>query len=233
MRNWLDQIIADYRNTSAQQPEIKALLETVIDTLDKWNYRYGANSTATTLAFAWHTEFMSWLRKQNLGRDTMTEYANGAVLRTPPGIATQFLITAVKDLIHLYGTPFVEWQQVSRLQRVHTSGKEKFDDTAFSLPVTAAPGIMGSLFAFNLRFNPDAKKGYGVSGNTYTAIVSFGKKLKARSIVTFGQNSDPSSPHYFDQAPLYAAGSFKEVLYYKKDVMKNAEAVYHPGSPRK
>lgn len=229
MRNWLSQIIDDYKKTAALQPEIKTLLTPVIDTLSAWNYQYDLHSTATTLAFAWHTEYLTWLRSLAIGRAIQTEYNISPILPTPPGVSTQLLITAVKDLIRLYGTPFVQWQEVCRLQRVHTSGQEKFDDNKPSIPVNAAPGIMGSLFAYNLRFANGAKRGYGVSGNTYVAIVAFGKKMRARSVVTFGQNSDPLSKHYFDQAPLYAKGDFKDAWYYKRDVMKHAEAVYQPG----
>jgi acyl-homoserine-lactone acylase len=229
MRNWLDQIIVDYKRTADEQPGIKPLLETVVDTLSKWNYQYSPGSTATTLAFDWYTEYASWLRRQSMSRREMIDRNVSPVLMTPPGVATQFLVAAVKDLTQLYGTPFVEWQSVCRLQRVHTSGKEKFDDSKPSIPVNAAPGNMGSLFAFNLRFDPASKKGYGASGNTYVAIVAFGKKLNAKSIVTFGQSSDSLSAHYFDQATLYAKGSFKEALYYKKDILRNAEVIYHPG----
>jgi acyl-homoserine-lactone acylase len=59
--------------------------------------------------------------------------------------------------------------------------------------------------------------------------VEFGKRIKAKSIVYFGQNADPASPHYFDQAPLYVKGKFKDVYFYKEDVEKNAEKNYHPG----
>jgi acyl-homoserine lactone acylase PvdQ len=47
--------------------------------------------------------------------------------------------------------------------------------------------------------------------------------------VTFGQSSDSLSSHYFDQAPLYANGEFKDAWYYKEDVLRNAERTYHPG----
>ncbi|MEO5564308.1 MAG: penicillin acylase family protein, partial [Chitinophagaceae bacterium] len=232
MRNWLSQIIDDYKKTAEQHPEIKTLLGSVIDTLFNWNYRYDLKSTATTLAFAWHTEYLSWLRSLRLSRGAQSEYHNNPTLPTPPGLSTQFLVTAVEDLTHLYGTPFVGWQEVCRLQRVNTSGQEKFDDAKFSIPVNAAPSIMGSLFAYNLRFAEGGKRGYGVSGNTYVAIVSFGKKMTAKSIVTFGQNSDPLSKHFFDQAPLYANAGFKEAWYYKKDVMMHAEEIYTPGKKK-
>lgn len=60
------------------------------------------------------------------------------------------------------------------------------------------------------------------------AIVEFGKKLKAQSIVSGGQSSDPNSPHFIDQAELFCDGAFKEVLYYKADVLQHKKQQYRP-----
>ena len=76
---------------------------------------------------------------------------------------------------------------------------------------------------------PDTKKRYGYSGNSFIAAVEFGKRVKARTIITGGESSDPSSPHFSDQASMYLGGWFKEVLFYREDVQKNAEKMYRPG----
>jgi acyl-homoserine-lactone acylase len=60
-------------------------------------------------------------------------------------------------------------------------------------------------------------------------VVEFGKRIKAKSILTSGQSGNPSSPHFKDQALMYSQGQFKEVLFYKDDVVKHAEKTYHPG----
>ena len=44
-----------------------------------------------------------------------------------------------------------------------------------------------------------------------------------------GQSSDINSPHFNDQAQRYADMQFKDVPYYKDDVLKVAEETYHPG----
>jgi acyl-homoserine-lactone acylase len=74
-----------------------------------------------------------------------------------------------------------------------------------------------------------AKKIYGTRGNSFVAVVEFGDKVKAKSILAGGQSGDPRSPHFNDQAQRYADMEFKEVLYYKKDVEANAVRSYHPG----
>ena len=37
------------------------------------------------------------------------------------------------------------------------------------------------------------------------------------------------SKHFSDQAAMYIEGRFKNVLFYKEDVMKHVEQSYHPG----
>jgi acyl-homoserine-lactone acylase len=44
-----------------------------------------------------------------------------------------------------------------------------------------------------------------------------------------GESGDPSSPHFFDQAEMYTKGKFKDVLFYKEDVMKHVVRKYRPG----
>jgi acyl-homoserine-lactone acylase len=70
---------------------------------------------------------------------------------------------------------------------------------------------------------------YGTSGNSFVAMVEFGEKIIAKSSLAGGQSGDPNSPHFDDQALMYTKGQFKDVLFYKEDVEKNAERTYHPG----
>ncbi|HKP32599.1 MAG TPA: penicillin acylase family protein, partial [Chitinophagaceae bacterium] len=67
------------------------------------------------------------------------------------------------------------------------------------------------------------------NGNSFVAAVEFGKKVKAKTIITGGQSFNPNSKHFTDQAQMFIDGKFKDVLFYKEDVMKNVEKQYHPG----
>jgi acyl-homoserine-lactone acylase len=79
------------------------------------------------------------------------------------------------------------------------------------------------------RVMPGTNNRYGFSGNSFIAAVEFGKKLRAKSLITGGQSFDPTSPHFTDEAQMYIDGKFKDVLFYKDDVMKHVERSYHPG----
>jgi len=179
-------------------------LEEPIAELRKWNRVSTIDSVAMSL-------FMRWQRQD------------------PQDVAG--LKRAKESLESEFGTWRVPWGDVNRIQRVHTSGtQEQFSDAKPSLPVPGAPGSpVGIIFNFTTRRAPGQKRAYGISGNTYVAVVEFGRKLKAQSIVTFGQSAQPESKHFFDQAPIYAKGQFKPVWFYKGDVKAHTERTYRPG----
>jgi acyl-homoserine lactone acylase PvdQ len=70
---------------------------------------------------------------------------------------------------------------------------------------------------------------YGTRGNSFVAVVEFGEKIRAKSILAGGQSGDPGSPHFCDQAKRYVDVDFKEVAFYREDVERRTEKKYHPG----
>lgn len=234
MQAWMPQLIAAYNREAAKKPELRAELETVVDTLKAWDYHSSVNSHATSIAYFWVQQYGAW--EKSLHGDTIfyapsiVPYLHGLTMPVPDSLAVRFLQRGVGELVKKFGSAFVPFGEINRLQRVHTSGTlEKFDDNKPSLPVPFAAGNMGSLPAFRPQQIPGLKRLYGVGGNSYTALVELGPRVKAKSILTFGQSANPSSPHYFDQAPMYAEGKMKEAWYYKEDVIKHAKRTYHPG----
>ncbi len=233
MENWMPQVISAYDRVVKVQPNLKGKLNDVVGLLRNWDHTYSVSSKETSLAVAWYLNYIDWARRRRQSAGYGSYVANllaGKTLPAPDSVAVRLLADATDSLVKDFGTAFIAWGEINRLQRVHTSGTmERFDDGKPSLPVGAVPGGMGSLFAFSARAEWGQKKLYGVAGNTYSAIVSFGKRIRAKSVMYFGQSADPESPHYFDQAPLYAAGKFKDVYFYKADVVKHQESSYHPG----
>jgi acyl-homoserine lactone acylase PvdQ len=60
-------------------------------------------------------------------------------------------------------------------------------------------------------------------------VVEFGERVKAKTMLAGGQNNNPNSPHFYDQARRYADVEFKDVAYYREDVEARAERTYRPG----
>jgi penicillin amidase len=122
-----------------------------------------------------------------------------------------------------YGSWKVAWGEVNRLQRRHTSGTEGFDDAAESLPVAGGPGNpFGIIFNFYARPEDGRRRMYGVAGHSYASVVEFGSAPTARSILVFGADADPDSPHHFDQARLFADKRYKPAWFTPEQVRKNS-----------
>jgi acyl-homoserine lactone acylase PvdQ len=87
----------------------------------------------------------------------------------------------------------------------------------------------GALADFGARRVKGTKKLYGLSGNSFAAVVEFGDKLRAKSVLVGGQSNNPASPHFTDQVPLYTRHEWKEVAFYRDDVESRATERYAPG----
>jgi len=133
----------------------------------------------------------------------------------------------MKDLQKKFGTWEIPWGIENRYQRLAQG--EEFSDEKPSLPSGLVSSAFGALPSFVSDRFPGTNKRYGHSGNSFIACVEFGKKVRAKSIVTGGQSFDPSSKHFTDQADMFLHGDFKDVLFYREDVMKHVEREYHPG----
>lgn len=230
MAAWLPQILQAYDSLATGSPALKEKLGAVADTLRRWNYRYALNSKATSIAVMWYLQYDGWNRNQprQTATDDNATDLQGNELPMPGAVAVDLLSKATETLIARFGTAFVNWGDINRLQRVEGS-PERFDDNKPSWPVAAVPSPLGSLFAFGNGQTRGQQKFYGARGNTYTSIVEFGPRIRARSIMYFGQSANPASTHYLDQAPLYVEGKFKDAWFYKEDIVKHAERTYHPG----
>ncbi|MFN2329945.1 MAG: penicillin acylase family protein, partial [Chromatocurvus sp.] len=97
------------------------------------------------------------------------------------------------------------------------------------LPVGMASSRWGALASYGARAYPGTDRIYGTSGNSFVAVVEFGDRVKAKSLLAGGQSADPQSPHFDDQALRYINRQFKDVAYYREDVEQRAVRTYHPG----
>ncbi len=131
-----------------------------------------------------------------------------------------------------FGSWNTPWGDVNRFQRLSGDIDASFDDSQPSIPVGLTTARWGHLAAYGMRGNHDVKKIYGTRGNSFVAAVEFGEKLRAKTILAGGQSSDPNSPHFDDQAEMYANGEFKEVAFYREDIEARAEEIYQPGKRR-
>lgn len=128
-----------------------------------------------------------------------------------PRAAAAALSAAAKDVEKTYGRLDVAWGDAYRLRR-----------DGIDLPSNGADGTYG---VFHVTDYSDAKNGRHEAdgGNSYIAAVEFKTPLRARSLVGYGNWSQPGSKHRTDQLELYSRKELKPVWLTRPEVEANLE----------
>jgi acyl-homoserine lactone acylase PvdQ len=140
------------------------------------------------------------------------------------------LVAASDQLTRDFGTWKTPWGDINRFQRLNDDIAPSFDDKAPSIPVGFPSATWGSLASFGAHAYPGTKKWYGASGNSFVAVVEFGKTVRAKAVTAGGESGNPASPHFNDEAQRYAAGALRDVYYYRADLKGHTQREYHPGN---
>ncbi|WP_218331271.1 penicillin acylase family protein [Hydrotalea lipotrueae] len=207
-----------------------ANLQQPIEILRNWNRDANATSVATTLAIEWAQQLLPAIMRNNGDDDDQVQKTEKFVQQANAATLLQPLENVIQKLIENFGTWQVAWGDMNRYQRLTGKINEQFDDSKPSLPVGFAASTWGCIPSFVSRTFNGTKKRYGYNGNSFICAVEFGKRIKAKSLLTGGESGHLSSAHFSDQAAMYTNGIFKDVLFYKEDVLQHAEKTYHPGS---
>jgi acyl-homoserine lactone acylase PvdQ len=199
--------------------------------LKKWDFRVSVNSVEMTLTQFYLNAYLSSgkIPKTAKGWSAAFDYM---IALSPDEERLEIFNTAIAKLTEDFGSWKTEWGTFNRYQRNSGEIQQEFDDAKPSIAVGMASGTFGALASFGTRMGKNTKRQYGTSGNSFVAVVEFGQKVKAKSLLAGGQNSNPNSPHFADQSQRYADGLFKEVAFYREDVLKRAKSMYHPGKKR-
>ncbi|MEI6087045.1 MAG: penicillin acylase family protein [Bacteroidota bacterium] len=217
-------------NANKSDPSYAAIAEPM-QMISNWDHNVSETSIATTLSIEWAQKLWPIILKgmdeddESDQVDKTIHFANTADAKTL--IAP--LILVMSELEKKFGTWKQPWGEVNRFQRLTGNITELFDDSKPSLPAGLAASTWGCLPSFTSKSFNGTNRRYGYNGNSFICAVEFGKKVTAKSLLAGGENGDSSSKHFTDQAEMYTKGQFKEVLFYKEDVLKHAENTYHPG----
>jgi acyl-homoserine lactone acylase PvdQ len=205
-------------------------LKDPIEELQQWDFRVSKASVAMSLAHFYGTmcyqQGYSPSAFENRPMDRLNYFGTDA----PFEERLDLLRKAIREMELRYGTWEVAWGEINRFQRPSGDIEAQFDDDEPSLPVGLASGNWGALAAYGTSLRGPTNKLYGTRGNSFVAVVEFGDKVKAKSLLAGGQSGDPDSPHFYDQAQMYVDAQFKEVAFYKEDVEARAISRYKPGN---
>jgi len=216
-------LITAFDESGNSHPELAAAIEV----LREWDLQVSADSIAMSLAHFYGIAYeKDGANPDGLsGMDRVNYFGSGS----PYEERLQIFDATLAKLEADFGQWDTPWGEINRFQRISGDIKQAFNDDAPSLAVGMASGRWGALAAFGTREHQDTKRIYGTRGNSFIAVVEFGDKVKARSLLAGGQSGHPASPHFDDQAQRYVDREFKDVAYYREDVEQRATRTYHPG----
>jgi acyl-homoserine-lactone acylase len=196
--------------------------------LRAWDYRWSANSAAQSLAMVWGLALKNGLHAP------AEEPGNKVMMRlvrdTTAAQKLEALDDAIARLIGDFGRWDVPWGEINRAQRISAAITDpEFSDSAASIAVPFADGNFGSLASIRSLPRAGTKRWYGDYGNSFVAVVEFGKAVRAHAVTAGGESGHPSSAHFDDQAQRYASGNLREVYFYPGQLKGHTERAYRPG----
>lgn len=183
------------------------------DVLDAWDRRADADSRGAILFETFHRELQR--ERWPGGSPFEFRWTPDAPLSTPDGLsdprlAVDVLARAAEIVRERHGALDVTWGSVYRLRR----------DT-IDLPVSGGPHALGMLRT--LTFGPPAADGTrtATGGDSWIAAIEFSTPVRAYALLTYGNASQPGSPHRTDQLGMFAGKEMREVWLTRDAVMSN------------
>ncbi|MFO0948287.1 MAG: penicillin acylase family protein [Planctomycetota bacterium] len=201
-------------------------LAEALQILKRWDNSVSAKSVGSVLFETWWRHY-AMEGSGNLAKPIEVDsyaipWSADQPMTTPHGLgnknrAVAAMKTAVEDVKREQGRLDVPWGDVHRLRR---GDKD--------LPVGGGSGFLGCFRV--LSFAP-AKSHRRVieGGDSWIFAVEFANPPKAYSVLGYSQSSNPQSPHFNDQAELFAEDRMKPVAFTDDEIQAGLLREYHPG----
>jgi acyl-homoserine-lactone acylase len=222
----LPPMFAAYDALPATDPR-RAALAGPIASLRGWDYRWGLDSKATSLAVFWGDTL--WHEVGAFAQAERLNVPDYIASKVPADAKLAALAGAADRLTRDFGSAQVPWSRINRFQRLDDSISPHFDDAKPYTPVAFTSAQWGSLASFGARPYTNTKAYYGSSGNSFVAVVEFGPRVEAWAVTAGGESGNPASPHFADQAARYASGKLRKVYFWPDELTGHVERTYRPG----
>ncbi len=179
------------------------------DVLESWDREANADSRGAVL-------FEAWTQELGIGPGVFLMPWDAADPRsTPDGLANpQAAVAALEEaarrIEESYGALDVPWGEVYRF---------RLDD--IDLPANGAPGALGTFRV--MSFVPGPTPSGPVQGDTFVAAVEFSDPVRAQVLLSYGNATQPDSPHRGDQLQLLAEKQLRPAWRTRDEVESNLE----------
>ncbi len=131
------------------------------------------------------------------------------------------LRASAQDLMAHHGRLDVAWGELNRLRRGDVD-----------LPLNGGPDTMRAVYAAGAPLGDDGRR-RAVAGDTYIMLVEWDEDgdVTSHAIHQYGAaTTHPDSPHYADQAPIFAAEELRRVPFTLDEVLAEATRDYRVGA---
>ncbi len=195
---------------ASDDPELKA----AADLLKGWDHRFEPDARGALLFETWAASFAP--ARGDSFANFATPWSIDDAIETPRGIRDpQQALTMLKQAIartkELYGAVDRPYGDVSRFH---------IDDV--NLPANGGLGATGVFRTITWGPMKDGQR-VPVHGETWVSMVEFGTPLKAVGMMSYGNSSQPGSPHRSDQLHFLASKTFRTLWLDRADVERNLE----------
>lgn len=221
-----------------------------VDALNKWQGDYPLTSSEALLFHRWIYYFLRDTFADEMGEEGFKTFLGTHLIKRMIAVMAMReesvwwddtrTADTVEDKAAIIGRSFQEamesvyrdfgkdpgdwsWSRVHELEHKHPIGTMALFRPLFNVGPFPVPGSQEVIN--NMAFNFDTNGHYPVtSGPSTRRIIDFSDIENSMSILPTGQSGNPFSPHYDDQAEMYARGEFRKMMLNRSEIR---EAVRH------
>ncbi len=204
-----DRVLDDLFAAIEQNPT--KLLEEAKEVLEDWDRSADADSEGTLLFYNWSQKFNVW-NKDNYKTDWDMENPGN----TPDGLsnpqkALSLLEEAAKEIKATYGELDVEWGEYYKIKK----GDE----------VLPGNGMNGSTGIFRVAWSNgrNGDKEFISGGDSWVSIIEFADTPRAKVLLSYGNATQPDSPHNGDQLKLFSEKRLREAYFTKQEIEEHSK----------
>lgn len=201
-----DRFLDDLLAAVEQYPDTAAVRAAAI--LKQWDRSADSSSNGLILFTRWFDKLDESMFRIRFDTARPVQTPDG--LKDPAG-AVKLLADAVAEVQQLYGRLDLPWGELARFR---INGRDY-----------AANGGSGGYGIFRvIDFTPDKDKKYmAAGGDSYVAVVSFGKSVKARVLLSYGNATQPGNKHLGDQLQLLSEKKLRTPWLEKGEILEHLE----------
>lgn len=183
------------------------------DVLDAWDRQANMDSRGAVL-------FAVWAEAMDSDSLFAIPWNEGSPRTTPDGLANPAnavaaLEAAASKVKAAYGTLDVPWGDVFRLHHGN-----------LDLPANGGPSDLGIFRVLDFAPTEDGRF-QSILGDSYVAAIEFSNPVRARVLTSYGNATQPGSPHLGDQLNLFARQQLRPVWRSRQEI--EAHLASHQG----